>query len=135
MAGHAIRRAQGVVVVYVALSAGRACMRAGQREAGDAVIKRHGCPRCRIVAIRAVRGSKRRPRGGVWRVVRLLPGRQVAPGVSAIRGRNLQAVIVVDVAACAGHVGVASRQWETRRGVVEVSVQPGVEIVAALAVA
>ena len=71
------------------------------------------------MACRAVPDSERRSRGGVGRVIGLLPGRQVALRVPAIRGLDGQVVIVVDVAGSAGHIGVAVGQQETRRAVIE----------------
>jgi hypothetical protein len=41
------------------------------------------------------------------RIGRGLPGRQMATRVAAVRRRDRQVVIIVDVAGSAGHVGVA----------------------------
>lgn len=67
----------------------------------------------------------------MYRVVGLLPGRQMALGISAIRRRDRQAVVVIDVARSAsrnfsavGHEGVRVRQGETKCVVVELAVSP-----------
>jgi len=56
------------------------------------------------------------------RIVGLLPGREVAAGGSAGRGRNLQVVVIVDVAGRAKHVGVPSSQQESGRTVIELGI-------------
>ena len=66
-------------------------------------------------------------------IIGLLPGRQVAAGIAAIRRRDLKIVIIIDMAGGAGHVGVAVGQQETGSAVVEFGVQPGVERVAGFA--
>ena len=68
-------------------------------------------------------------------IVGLLPGGKVAAGVAAIRGRDGQIVVVVDVAGSAGNVGVAIGQREARGAVVKFCAQPGVEQMATLAIA
>jgi len=88
-----------VVVIDVALNAGCGHMRAGQRKTGHAVVERaHVRPGDGVVALRAVGGPKSGPCGRMDRIVRLLPGRQVAAGVAAIGGGNLQVIVIVDVA-------------------------------------
>ena len=107
---------QRVVVADVARGAGSGRGRdvhAGQREAGDAVVERAQVgPRDGIVALRAIRSRKSRPGRSVRRVVRLLPGGQVAASVAAIRWRDLKIVVVIDVAlrASNGRVGVGQRK-------------------------
>jgi hypothetical protein len=59
------------------------------------------------------------------RIVRLLPRGEVATRVTAIGWRGLQSVIVIDVAARAGHIGVAVGQRKTGGGVVKSDVGPG----------
>ncbi len=54
------------------------------------------------------------------RIIRLLPRRQVAPRRAASGRRNLQIVIIVDVARRARNVGVAESQREAGGTVVEV---------------
>ena len=110
MAAHAIRGTQGVVIVDVALGAGSSRVRSGQGKAGGGVVEgSHIGPGNRIVALRAVCDGERRSRSGMHWIVCLLPRREVATGVAAIRGRDLEIVIVIDVAARAGDVGMAVR--------------------------
>jgi hypothetical protein len=72
----------------------------------------------------------------VRRIIRLLPGRQVAPGIPAVIRLNRQIVIVVDVAVRAsvhfarGSHLVRIRQRKTRGRVVKIRRQPGNRIVA-----
>jgi len=122
-----VRGIQGVVVVDVAGRAGRRRgrhVRAHQSEACDAVIERRGIPAFGRVAVRAVCRGERGTRGRVHGSVRLLPGRQVALRISAVRRRNLQCVIVVDVAGGTRNVGVSIREQESRGAVIEFSVRP-----------
>lgn len=86
------------------------------------------------MAIGAVRDGKGRARCSVLGVVGLLPSGEMAAGIAAISGRNLEFVIVFDVAAGAGHVGVSIRQSKSRAAVIEFGVEPAVKIVAALAI-
>ena len=53
------------------------------------------------------------------RRVGLLPGRQMASGISAIGRSYRQTVVVVDVAQIAGHVGMAVSQREPGCAVIE----------------
>ena len=57
----------------------------------------------------------------------------MASGISAIGWRDLQVVVVVDVARGAWHVGVAVRQQESSGAVVKLGVGPGIEGVAGFA--
>jgi len=91
-------------------------------------------PRNRVVTCRAVADGERWTSAWVGRVVRLLPSRQVASGVSAIGRGNLQVVVIVDVALRAGNVRVPSRQRKSGRAVVELGVRPTIKVVAALAI-
>ena len=79
------------------------------------------------MAIRAERKSKGRARACVHRIIRLLPGSEMTPGISAILQRSRQIVVVVDVAGRARHVGMAVLQRESGAAVIELGVQPGVE--------
>ncbi len=76
------------------------------------------------MAVRAVGsrecGSRRRVHG----IVRLLPSRQVALGVSAVRRSNVQRIVAVDMALATLHRRVLVRQREARRTVIEFSVGP-----------
>jgi hypothetical protein len=117
-----IRRVQSVVVADVAGRAGcrsRRHMRAGQRKACRAVIKRCGGPANRRVAGRTIPDGEGRSRCRVHRIVRLLPGREVASRVSAIGRRDRQIVVVVDVAQIAGHVRVPIGQQKPGRAVIK----------------
>ena len=58
------------------------------------------------------------------RIIRLLPGRQMASRVSAIVQRGRQVIVVTDVARSAGHGGMAIREWEPCYAVVERSPRP-----------
>ena len=127
MAAHAVRRVQGVVVVDVARGAGRRrrrSVRAGQTEAGDAVIEGSGVPARRGVAVRAVGRGKGRSGGRVYRVVGLLPGGQVAARVAAVRRGNVQTIVVVDMAGSARNICVPVCQRESKGSVVEFSIRP-----------
>ncbi len=127
MAGDAVRGVQAVIVVDVAGRAGRRCrrcVRSRQREARDTVIKGSSVPASRVVAHRTVRRCESRTCCGVHRIVRLLPLRQMASGVAAICGRDLQAVIVVDVACGAGHVSMSICEQESGGSVVEIGSVP-----------
>ncbi len=128
------RDRQIVVVVDVAQRAGHIRMPGGQRKPRRAVIERGRRPTDRIVAGRAIRRRKRRPRRWMHRIRRRLPGRQMASRISAIVRRDRQIVIVVDVAQRAGHIRVPVRQQKSRRAVVELGVRPIVKRMARRAV-
>ena len=105
-------------------------MRADEREAGHAVIKGSGIPADRRVTVRTIRDRESRAGSRVHRIVRLLPGGQVAARIAAgVRG-DLQIVVIVDVAGSAGNVGVAVRQQEPGGAVVERDICPGRRVVA-----
>ena len=86
-----IRRSdlQVVIVVYVAVGAGRSGMAEGQWKSGKAVIEVGRIPSLWRVAGRAVRRAKDGARRRVWRIIGLLPSGQVAAGIAAIRRSNL----------------------------------------------
>ena len=137
VAAHAVSRVQCVIVADVAGCAGRGrrrSMRAGQREAGGAVVERSGVPAFRAMASRAIRRRKSRSRCRVNRGRRLLPSSQMAARVPAIIRPHGQSVIVVDMARSAGHVGVPVGQQEARRAVIEDRRGPGNRVVASRAV-
>ena len=92
-------------------------------------------PKRRVMAGRTIGGGKGRARCGVRGIVRLLPGREMALGVAAIRGRDLQAVIATDVATRAGNIGVAvgKRKIDRRGGVIYGGAKPTVKVVAGIA--
>lgn len=130
VAAHAVRGCQIEVVVDVALSTGCGRVRTDEGEPRGAVIEGSGCPSDCIVAVGAVRGRVGWARSGVRRIIGLLPSREVAARIAAIRGCDLQIVIVVDVALRAsGHftrgrhlVGVCER--EAGGAVIESRVRP-----------
>ena len=137
VAAHTVGRVQRVIVADVAGSAGRGrrrSMRARQRETGGAVVERSGVPAFRAMASRAIRRRKSGPRCRVYRCGGLLPSRQMASGVAAVRRRNRQSVVVVDMARSAGHVGVPVGQQEARGAVIEDRRGPGNGVVASRAV-
>ena len=111
-------------------------MRIRQRKARRAVINGRGRPRGGVVARRTVGYRKYRGCCRVVRVSGLLPGRQMAPGISASIGRRRQIVIVVDVAGRAGNRRVRPGQrkvcwWP---GMIKGRAHPAVERVTHLAV-
>jgi len=127
MAYGAILCRQLVVVAHVAerISAGhdftgrRQLVRTRQCPARRAVIERSRIPALGGVAGRAIRRLKSGPRGRVHRIIRLLPGRQMAARIPAVRRPHRQVVIVVEVAGSASHIGVAVGQKKSRGAVIE----------------
>jgi len=94
-------------------------------------------PRNGVVASGAGRNRKH---GGCRRmlgVCRLLPGRQVASGISAVRGRDLQLVVPPNVTAFAGNIGVpvGEREIDGRSRMVDIGsgAQPAVKRMTRLA--
>jgi hypothetical protein len=65
----------------------------------------------------------------VSRIVGLLPGGEMATGIAAIGGSNLQIVIAVDVAGGAGQIGVAVGKQEACGAVIEFGAEPTVKAV------
>ena len=98
------------------------------------MIERSRIPPLGGMASRAIRRLKSGPRGRVHWIIRLLPGRQMAAGVPALRRRNRQSVVVVDMARSAGHVGVPVGQKKSRRAVIEDRRGPRSSVVARRAV-
>ena len=94
-------------------------VRAHESETGNAVIERSGVPALGGVAAGAIRSGEGSSGSGVDRRGGLLPGGVMAAGISAIRGSNLQIVIVVDVARSAGKVGVAIGERESGGAVIK----------------
>lgn len=86
-----VRGREAIVVAHVAIRAGhdfarwRQLVRARQCPAGCGVIEHHIRPQRRVVASSAIGRRKRRARRRVCRIVGLLPGRQVAAGIPAVR--------------------------------------------------
>lgn len=99
-------------------------MRSRQSESRRVVIEDGRVPRHRVVATGAIRRGERRARGRVRRIVRLLPGHQVASRISTIVGRDRQIVVVIDVARRAGDIRVAVGEEKSRGVVVECRGRP-----------
>ena len=117
-----IARVKRVVVAHMAGRARRRRrrhMRSGQRKSRYAVIKCRRRPARRRMASRTVRRGKGGAGSRVHRSIRLLPGGQVALGVSAIGRRDIQGVVVIDVAQIAGHIRMPIRQQKSCRAVVK----------------
>ena len=139
VAAHAIRRGQIVVVIYVARHAGRGIRRhvcAHERKTSYGVIETVICPGDGVVARGTIGHGKRTSGRRMRRIVRGLPGAQVAARIPAVRGLNIQRIIVVDVALRArGYfprgrhlVGIGER--ETGSAVIESCVRPRRGVVA-----
>jgi len=74
------------------------------------VIEGHIIPAGGVMAVRAVRGGERRSGLGMDRIIGLLPGGEVATGISAIVRGNRKVVVAIDVAQLAGDVRMAVGQ-------------------------
>ena len=124
---------QIIVVVDVALRAGKICVAVGQRETGRGMIEGRSVPAYVVVTVVAGRDRKRLRIAGVRRIIRGLPGAEVAAGISAIAIRNiLQIVVVVDVALRTGKGGVRAVQDEARDAVIKRSAKPAIEVSVAI---
>jgi len=113
VATHTVRRIQRVVVVDVAGQTGRGSrrsVRSCECESRHTVVEGSSIPPFGSMAIGAVSDGKPRAGRRVGGVIGLLPGRQVALRVSAVRRRSRQVVVVVDMAGSAGDIGVPVRQ-------------------------
>lgn len=99
------------------------------------MIKGRVLPRNGVVTVGAGCNRKNRRCGGMLRICCLLPSCKVAPGMSAIGGRNLQIEVVADMAARARNIRVPVGEREADGGsrVVYGSSEPTVERVAILA--
>ena len=73
-------------------------MSANQRKAGRAVIERRGIPAHGGVALRTVRRRKGCAGRRVHGIIGLLPRRQMALRIAAIRRLDRQAIVAVDMA-------------------------------------
>ena len=101
VASHAVGRVQGVVVADVAGGTGRRSgrrVRPHQRKSSCGVVEGCCTPGNCVVAGSAVGNAERGSCRCVIGIRRLLPSGQMTTGVAAVRGRNRQAVVVVDVA-------------------------------------
>lgn len=119
---------QIVIIVNVALGAGRnlsgRChlVRVRQRETGSAMVEGRVGPTRSVVARGALRD--REACGDVIRYAAAqslgaVPLRQVATRIAAIRGRDLQSVVVIDVTLDTGSGYVPARECEPGDGVIE----------------
>lgn len=139
----AIRRLnrQIVIVVDMAVRAAgylarrRQLVRARQGKSGGRMIKIRREPGNRIVASGTGRNRKHRGCRRMLGIGRLLPSREMATRVAAIRGLNLQVVVAPHVAIRAGNIGVAvgQREIDRRGGVIDGRAQPTVKRVTSFA--
>lgn len=83
------------------------------------MVKGSGVPAGRGMAVGTIRRCKCCSRTGVDRRRSLLPFCEVTTGIAAVSRRNLQVVVVVDVAGSARNVGVAIRQQKSGGAVIE----------------
>lgn len=97
------------------------------------MVEIRSAPAHRGVAVRTIVQRECRAGRGVRRICGRLPRGDVAAHGAAGVGRNLQIVVVVDMAGRARHTSVAIGQQEARGTVIEFCVQPGIERVAAFA--
>ena len=121
------RGLQIVIIVDVTRCAGHVGVSVRQQKTGKRVIKIRAIPAFGRVAVRAISHRKDVSGAGVHGIIRLLPGREVTTGVTAIGRRNSQVVVVVNVAGTARHIGVAIGQQKTSRAVIELSPSPGIK--------
>jgi hypothetical protein len=122
MAPITIRRTEGVVVVDMAGNAGGRRWRhvpTDQSKSGPAVVEYRRRPTYCVMAYRAVRCRKLSPRSRVYRIIRLLPGRQMAARIPAIGRRSRQTIVIIEVAGGARHVSMPIRQQEARQRMVK----------------
>jgi hypothetical protein len=110
VAAHAVRRIQRVVVVDMAGQARRGSrgrMRSCQCKSRHTMVKGSCIPPLSGMTTGAICDCKRRAGRGMGRIIGLLPGRKVASRIPAIRRRNRQIVVVVDMAGRAGNIGMS----------------------------
>ena len=81
-----------------------------QQKPSRGVIEICGVPALGGMAIRTVYQPECRPGRRMHRIICLLPGRQMALGIAAVRRRNCQVVIVVDMARSTRDIRMAIRQ-------------------------
>ena len=139
----AIGRLDLKIVVVVDVTIGAGCylsrrgqlMRVGQRKASRGVIKSRILPGNGVMAVGATSDWKYRGRCRVLRVGRLLPGREMASRVSAVRRSNLQIIVVADMTARARNIGVpvGQRKADRRGRMVDGDPEPTVEGMAGVA--
>lgn len=127
------RNLQIVVIVDMAGCTGHVRVAKRQRESCGRVIEDRGIPALRRVAARAIGKRERGTGRRVRRIRRLLPGCQVAARIAAIGWRDLQIIVVVDMAVRARHVRVAVNQEESRSRVIKLGIQESVKTMACFA--
>ena len=119
-----------IVVVNVAVGAGRGGMNACERPTGGAVIERGGGPGNGVVARGTIRDGEGCASAGVRGIVGLLPGGEVAARVAAIIGLDRKSVVAVNMASSAarslacGSQLVRVGQRETSGAVIELAIGP-----------
>src|SRR5450755_3058427 len=128
------RDLQVVVVVEVAGGASDVGMTVGERKASGAVIEAGCGPTNGGVAGGAVCDGERGACLRVCGAAGLLPGRKVATGIATVRGRDLQMVVVIEVARGAGNVGVAIGEQKSGGAVIEAGAEKRIKTVAPLAI-
>jgi len=137
MASVAVRGSQRIIVVNVALRAGRGGVNPSECEPRRGMIEaRNIGPGDGVMTRRTVCRGEGRPRRRVSRIVGLLPRRKMAAGIGTIGGRDIQRVVVVDVALRAvGNFAGRSKlvrvgEGESGGGVVEGGIGPRRGVVA-----
>ena len=132
---------QIVIVIEVAIRAGghlacrRHLVRVRQRKTSGRVVKIGRQPGNRIVASGARRNRKHGGRRRMFRVRRLLPRRQMASRIPAVRRCDLQIEVVANMAIQTGNIRVPVREREIdgRCGMVYRSAQPAIKRMARIA--
>ena len=115
-----------VIVINMAGGARDVSVAVGELESSGAVIKGRGVPGDGVVAGGTIGGGKSGTRGGVRRIVGLLPLGKVA----ILAGARSEIVVVVDMASGASEIGVPVGKQETCGAVIEFSAEPTIETVA-----
>lgn len=113
----------------------RHLVRVSQRETGGRMVKIRRQPGNRIMASGARCNRKHRGRCRMFGVRRLLPSREMAPRIPAVRRRDLQIKIAAHVAIQTRNICVPVREREIdgRCGMVDRGAQPTVKRVARVA--
>lgn len=108
-------------------------VRSYQGKSGHAVIEGSGVPARGGMTSGAIGCGESRSGGGVHGIVGPLPGAQMALRIAAIRRRDRQRIIIVNMAESAGHSRVPICQREAGGIVIEDSCGPGGDRVASCA--
>jgi hypothetical protein len=128
------RGRQSKVVVDVTGSAGHVGMAIGEREPCCAVVKCRRRPTYRRMTYRTVPYRKLRARRRVHRIIRLLPGSQMAARGTATVQSGRQIIIIIDVARSAGHAGMSIGEWEPCYAVIKGRPSPTIHCVTRAAI-